>query len=135
MRRRPFHQIVRCCAMALGIVLTPAPARAAEPVPAGAPSVERASLQIVTRDPMDFEREMWRLEGGAWIVKVKPEGAAGRAGIGLDDVIAAIDDVAIADSAALLEALRARRPGDKVRVRIVRRGHPVEMDATLGAAR
>ena len=96
---------------------------------------ERASLGIVTRDPMDFEREMWRLEGGAWIVRVKPDGAARRAGIGLDDVIASVDDMAIADSAALVAALSAHKPGDKVRLRIIRRGHTVEMDATLDATR
>jgi S1-C subfamily serine protease len=99
------------------------------------PPAERASLGVVTRDPMDFEREMWRLEGGTWIVKVKPDGAARRAGVGPDDVIAAIDDAAIANSAALVAALGARKPGDKVRLRIIRNGRPVEMDATLGAAR
>jgi S1-C subfamily serine protease len=106
------------------------PALGAEEAPA-----ERASLGIVTRDPMDFEREMWRLEGGTWIVKVKPDGAARRAGVGPDDVIAAIDDAAIANTAALVAALGARKPGDKVRLRIIRNGRPVEMDATLGVAR
>jgi S1-C subfamily serine protease len=99
------------------------------------PSGERASLGVITRDPMDFERELWRLEGGTWIVKVKPDGAARRAGVGPDDVIAAVDDAAIANSAALVAALGARRPGDKVRLRIIRNGRPVEMDATLGATR
>lgn len=116
--------------MALVLAGVAVPSLAADPT-----TTERASLGIVTRDPMDFEREMWRLEGGAWIVRVKPDGAAGRAGIGLDDVIAALDDTAIADSAALVAALGSRRPGDKVRVRIIRRGHPFEMEATLGAMR
>jgi S1-C subfamily serine protease len=114
----------------MSLAVVAAPAFPADPVTA-----ERASLGIVTRDPMDFEREMWRLEGGAWIVRVKPDGAASRAGIALDDVIASLDDTTIADSASLVAALGSRKPGDKVRVRIIRRGHPVEMDATLGATR
>ena len=126
---------MRVAALLLCTLLPAASARSAESAPTGTPRAERASLGIVTRDPMDFEREMWHLEGGAWIVRVKPDGAAGRAGIGLDDVISAMDDIAIADSATLLHALGTRRPGDKVRVRVIRRGHPVEMDATLGATR
>lgn len=122
--------LARRTLLALSLAAVVAPGLAADPVAA-----ERASLGIVTRDPMDFEREMWRLEGGAWIVRVKPDGAASRAGIGLDDVIASLDDTAIADSASLVAALGSRKPGDKVRVRIIRRGHPFEMDATLGATR
>jgi len=116
--------------LALFLALAVFPASGADPTAA-----ERASLGIVTRDPMDFEREMWRLEGGAWIVRVKPDGPARRAGIGLDDVIASLDDTPIPDSASLAAALGARKPGDKVRVRIIRRGLAVEMEATLGATR
>jgi S1-C subfamily serine protease len=116
--------------LAFSLALAVLPAWGADPMAA-----ERASLGIVTRDPMDFEREMWRLEGGAWIVRVKPDGAARQAGIGLDDVIASLDDTPIPDSASLAAALGARKPGDKVRVGIIRRGRPVEMEATLGATR
>ena len=126
MSMSPARRAIVCVALVSAI----APAFAADPS-----ATERASLGIVARDPMDFEREMWRLEGGAWVVRVKPDGAASRAGIGLDDVIASLDDTAIADSASLVAALGSRKPGDKVRVRIIRRGHPLEMDATLGATR
>jgi S1-C subfamily serine protease len=123
-------QSARRALLAFSLALAVLPAWGADP---GAN--ERASLGIVTRDPMDFEREMWRLEGGTWIVKVKPDGAARRAGVGPDDVIAAIDDAAIVNTAALVVALGARKPGDKVRLRIIRNGRPVEMDATLDATR
>lgn len=116
--------------LAFTLAIAALPSFAADPT-----TSERASLGIVTRDPMDFEREMWRLEGGAWIVRVKTDGAASRAGIGVDDVIASLDDTTIANSASLVAALGTRKPGDKVRVKIIRRGHPVEMDATLGAMR
>jgi serine protease Do len=125
----PF-QSARRALLAFSLALAVLPASGADP---GAN--ERASLGVITRDPMDFEREMWRLEGGAWIVRVRPDSAAGRAGIGLDDVIASLDDTPIPDSAALLAALGARKPGDKVRLRVIRQGRPVELDATLGAAR
>lgn len=118
----------------LALLCAAAPALAAETAPAVPPPV-RAALGVVTRDPMEFEREMWRLEGGAWIVKLNPEGAAAQAGVGRDDVIVGIDEVTIADSAGLVAALSARRPGEKVRLRIIRRGHPVEVDAMLGAGR
>jgi S1-C subfamily serine protease len=130
LRRRTAASVA---ALVLSFIWPAAPTLAAD-TPA-APTAARASLNVVVRDPMEFERQMWRLEGGAWVVQAPRGGAARRAGIDQDDVIAGIDDIAIPNTAALVAALSARQPGDKVLLRVIRRGHPVEMSATLGTAR
>ena len=56
--------------------------------------------------------------------------AAGRLVLG--DVIVSIDGKAIGRQADLFEALDARRPGDRVRVGVLRGGAAVEVGVTLG---
>ncbi len=69
---------------------------------------------------------------GAAQEPVVPGGPADKAGIRRGDVIVAIDDKPIADNAELIVAIRARRPGDKVRFTIERNGEKRSVDVVLG---
>jgi S1-C subfamily serine protease len=82
-------------------------------------------------------------EAGVLVLDVPPGTPAAAAGIrgttrdaagrlALGDIIVSLDGKTVARQADLFEALDARRPGDKVRVGVVRGGKPVEVAVTLG---
>jgi S1-C subfamily serine protease len=54
--------------------------------------------------------------GGVVVVDVQRDGPAGGAGIGVNDVIAAVDDVSVASAPDLESVLNRHEPGDDVRV-------------------
>lgn len=62
------------------------------------------------------------LGGGAVITAVRDASPAGAAGLAPADVITAVDKVPVASMAALRTLLRAHRPGDVVRLAVVRGG-------------
>jgi len=66
------------------------------------------------------------------IAGVREGSPAERAGLRAGDIIIAFDDQEIADIYAMTEALRARKPGDRVRIRVVREGREVTVTAVLG---
>jgi putative serine protease PepD len=69
---------------------------------------------------------------GAQVQTVTPGGPAEKAGLQTGDVIKSLDGQTIRDPSALSSAIDAKRPGDKVTVRIERNGLTQELDATLG---
>lgn len=69
---------------------------------------------------------------GVRVVAVDPGGPASTAGIAADDVIVVLDGEPIASMADLIVALRSRRPGDVVTVRVLRGGAAVAVEVTLG---
>ena len=71
-------------------------------------------------------------ERGVRIAGVREGSPAERAGLRAGDIIIAFDDQEIADIYAMTEALRARKPGDRVRIRVVREGREVTVTAVLG---
>jgi hypothetical protein len=68
---------------------------------------------------------------GARLAHVVPGSAAERAGLRDGDVLVTIDDVAVDGFEALRRAIRARRPGDTVRLVYLRDGRDHETSATL----
>lgn len=66
---------------------------------------------------------------------ILPTRRDGRGNIVLGDVIAAIDGDAIDSSGDLLLALERRKPGDKVRITVLRAGVSEEFDVVLDAYR
>jgi S1-C subfamily serine protease len=70
--------------------------------------------------------EKYGLEG----IHRTPEGA-----IELGDVITAIDDVAVEDGNDLLRVLDEKAPGDRVTLRVNRRGNSREVRIELGVIR
>jgi S1-C subfamily serine protease len=73
-----------------------------------------------------------RTARGAAIVAVTPGGAAERAGLRAGDVISKLGPAPAPDAAALLSALAAAGPGQRVELTITRSGQPHTVPVTLG---
>lgn len=66
------------------------------------------------------------------VVECVPGSPAEKAGLAVGDVILAIDDTIVANTAELTKAVRARSPGDQVALRIRREGKEVTVAVVLG---
>jgi putative serine protease PepD len=66
---------------------------------------------------------------------VVPGGPADKAGIQPGDVVVAVDGKPVADSSELIVAIRARAPGDTIRLTIERDGRKQTVPVTLGASK
>ncbi len=86
--------------------------------------VEHAYLGIATSNPASGK--------GAQVAQVRTSTPAAAAGLRAGDVITAIDDAAIASSDALRTAIDAHRPGDTVKLTVVRSGQTTSIPVTLG---
>ncbi|TDD29418.1 PDZ domain-containing protein [Kribbella turkmenica] len=73
------------------------------------------------------------LSNGARLGEVTPGGAADKAGLQAGDVVTAVDGKVIASGDALVAAVRSHRPGDEVKITIVRGGKTQTITATLGS--
>ena len=69
---------------------------------------------------------------GAGVVQVAPAGPAADAGVQGGDVITSVDGRSVSDPEDVSEAISGKRPGDQVRVEIVRDGEPRTITVTLG---
>jgi membrane-associated protease RseP (regulator of RpoE activity) len=85
------------------------------------------------------------LLAGVYLVSGRPEtsdrvqfssvsatGPAARAGVLANDVVLDIDGAPIASPGDLTQAISSYRPGDVVRVELIRDGEPLSLDVTLG---
>lgn len=69
----------------------------------------------------------------AIIVKgLMPDGPAAQAGIATNDIITHIGDQAIQSPDELTRKVASHQPGEKIRVAILRKGKPQDLDVTLG---
>ena len=71
-------------------------------------------------------------EGGARMDRIIAEGPSEKAGLKPGDVITKAAGKPIANYAALIKAIRARKPGDKLPVELIRKGKTVKLTITLG---
>lgn len=69
---------------------------------------------------------------GALVTKVVPGGAADAAGIRDGDVVVKVDDASIDSMPDLKVAIRNYRPGDEVKIVVIRDGNEQTVSATLG---
>jgi len=77
--------------------------------------------------------DMKPIERGVKLMGVR-EGSPGEvAGLHANDIIIRFDEDPIADLQGYTDALRARKPGDKVRITVLRDGREVAVTATLGS--
>jgi serine protease DegS len=67
---------------------------------------------------------------GLLITEINPGSPAQKAGFEINDVITHIDGIALVTQQSLLNATSNIQPNSKVRFRILRKGEPVELDAT-----
>ena len=68
---------------------------------------------------------------GVYIARIDPHGAASRSGIMHGDVIVSLDDMSIPSTVVLNNELRLRRPGDAVKVTIMREGEELMREVIL----
>ena len=78
----------------------------------------------------DKRKELGVIDG-VWVTEVVEGGSAAGAGIKIDDVIIGLDGKAIKNMAELQEALAKHRPGDKVKVKLIRDKKEKTLDLTL----
>ncbi len=69
---------------------------------------------------------------GARVERVQAGGPAEKAGIKADDVIVAVDDVLVAGEASVREWLGDRKPGDRVKLGVLREGKRQTIEVALG---
>ena len=84
--------------------------------------VVRAFLGVEYRDVEEEMSEQFRLpvRDGIVVSAVSPDTPAARAGIERGDIITRVDDTPIKQGGDLRRVLRERRPGDTVRITVVR---------------
>jgi serine protease Do len=90
-------------------------------------------VSLTDLTPEISERFGARVESGALVTGVDPEGPAAEAGIRTSDVITAVGEGEVASTGDLLSALRGRLPGETVEVTAVGDGgEPREVTIELG---
>jgi Do/DeqQ family serine protease len=70
---------------------------------------------------------------GALVMAVSADSAAEHAGIRIDDVIVSVNGMHVRDSGSLRNTVGLLRPGEQVRVGLIRDGREMTVTATLGA--
>jgi S1-C subfamily serine protease len=81
---------------------------------------------------------LWRLVSAVSVIEVVPDGPADEAGVEVDDVIIAIDGIALDANHDLSEVIHGHDPGDEIMLTIARRGDDTEvfeLKVTLGRNR
>jgi photosystem II stability/assembly factor-like uncharacterized protein len=73
-------------------------------------------------------------DGGAKVTAVTAGGPAATAGLRINDIITKVGDKEIKNNPDLLAAIAAGRPGQAVKVEVLRGGAPQVIDATFGQA-
>ena len=68
---------------------------------------------------------------GVYVISVNEESGAQEAGIKDNDVIIGIDDMEVTNTSKLQELVARHRPGDQVKVTLIRDGEELEFEATL----
>jgi serine protease Do len=98
--------------------------------------VRRAYLGVGSRfvDPEIARRFSLPIDQGNVVLQVERGSPADRAGIRVEDFIVAIGGEPIRSSGDLLRLLRARRPGDRVQIAIVRGNQRLNVTAQLAEA-
>jgi S1-C subfamily serine protease len=89
---------------------------------------DRASLEIKGETHVNSSGK----PDGVTVDAARPGGAAAKAGIKADDVIAGVGGQPTADIGELENVLTGYRPGDRVKVELLRNGNPREVLVTLG---
>ena len=99
-------------------------------------SVSRGLLGVSINDVSPEVAATYGLHdnSGALVMAVSPDSSAEHAGIRIDDVIVTINGTHVRDSGSLRNAIGLLRPGDKVKVGLIREGKETNVTATLGAS-
>lgn len=91
--------------------------------------VQRGYLGIIIRDQPKEKGE--KMIPGVYVDSLAENSSAGDAGVKRGDVIVKIDDQTIASSPQLLEAVGKHRPGDRLKITVLRNGNERNFDVVL----
>lgn len=98
-------------------------------------AVARGWLGVTIRDLNENLRKAYAApDGGVLVEQVGSGTPAEQGGLQAEDVVTAVDGVPVKDTWALQKAISLRRPGEQVRLSIIRAGKPLELTVTLGEA-
>jgi len=97
------------------------------------------SIGVVSVGPRKVERRLPALgviledsEQGPRVHRVVEESGAAKAGIKAGDIVTELDGEEVKSRDAMIDAIRERRPGDKVRMKVLRGQESLTVEATLG---
>src|SRR5690606_15770107 len=96
--------------------------------------VHRPRLGVQIRNATAADAEVFGLDAasGAVVAAIEDGTPAQRPGIRLGDVIRAVDGEPVGSVAELQDRIARRRPGDRVRLGIIRYGDSLDVDVRLG---
>lgn len=95
--------------------------------------VSRGYLGVGIRDLEEGEARAFRLGAARGVLVRTVEAKPARdAGLRAGDVIVRVDGRPVADTSELIQNISSRKPGDKVRLGIIRRGDAMDKTVTLG---
>jgi len=99
-------------------------------------SVSRGLLGVSINDVSPDVATTYKLHdnSGALVMAVSPDSSAEHAGIRIDDVIVTINGTHVRDSGSLRNSIGLLRPGDQIKVGLIREGKETNLTATLGAS-
>ena len=94
----------------------------------------RAELGVIIADLSEKTAEMLDIDTaeGAYVRYVYGGSAAHDAGLRSGDVIVAVDNTPINNREDLIEAVKSRKPGDRIEVSFIRKGERQTLTVTLG---
>lgn len=97
-------------------------------------SVTRGWVGVEAQDLTDELAESFKLnnDNGALIAGILPRSPAEQAGLKAGDVLLAINDKPVIDSASMLNLITALKPSEKVTLKIIRDGTEMNMIVTVG---
>jgi serine protease DegQ len=97
--------------------------------------VKRGFLGISQRNLPAERRREYGIEHGVLVVEVVEDSPAEKAGLKEGDIILAVGDDSIENTAELFDLIRSQRPGDKVTILYYRDGEKSKADVTLAKAK
>ncbi len=110
--------------------------RIQQQIVAGGGKVQHARLGVGVQEVNQALADSFGLDrpAGALVSQVERGSPAERAGLRPGDVVRAVDGAPVVASGDLPAALVTRRPGEQVRLQVVRQGQPLSLDVTLGGS-
>jgi Do/DeqQ family serine protease len=95
-------------------------------------ATQRGYLGVTVADLNEVQKQKEiKLSEGAYIASVKENSAAQKAGIKPDDIVIAINEHKVASRADLMEIVGSHRIGDKLNIRVDRKGETKNFEVTL----
>jgi len=97
-------------------------------------SVTRGWIGVEPQDVTPEIAESFGLEqkSGAIVAGVLKSGPADRAGIKPGDILTSVNNQEITDTTRLLNVIAQIKPGTSAKVHLVRKGHQIDLDVTIG---